>query len=84
MKTSNFLLSNSAGEKSVTTTAFLVGFVVATIKFLFSGLTILGFAIPVFTGADYSFALAALGGIYVLNKKFTNTSSGNSEEKPNV
>jgi len=64
----NFL-NNKEGKFSVTRTAFIVGFLTVTIKLLASGITINGLKLETFSGIDYGAALAALGGIYVINKK---------------
>ena len=50
-------------------TAFVVGFVVCNLKLLLSGMTIGDFTITPFTGSEYSMAIAALGGVYVLRRK---------------
>lgn len=51
-------------ELSVTLTAFVAGFVVATLKLLLSGIGIL----PVFSGADFALVVGALGSIYAMRK----------------
>ena len=63
-----FLLKDSSGKKSITVTAFVIGFVVATAKFAASELIIKGFTFPAFSGGDYAAACAALGAIYVLRR----------------
>ena len=70
----NFLLSHltftnsKTGKPSYTLTIFLIGGLVINIKLLLSGITICGYTSSVFTGVDYSAAMAAIGGIYSLNK----------------
>jgi hypothetical protein len=51
-------------EPSVTLTVFVVGFVVATVKFLVAGLGILGLQVAALSGTDYAAAITALGAIY--------------------
>ena len=65
-------LKDSNGEKSLTATAFIFGFIVVNFKFLMSGLTVKGFAFSAFTGAEYGMALGALGAIYVLRRSMGN------------
>lgn len=55
-------------EKSVTLTAFMAGFAVATFKLLVSGLTLKGFQMAAFTGVDYAAAVGALGAVYVMRR----------------
>lgn len=64
-----FLFKDSTGKKSVTTTAFIFGSAIVNIKLIFSGIAINGFVFEKFSGSDYGMAMAALGTIYVLNKK---------------
>ena len=59
----------NSNKPSVTTTMFVIGFIVATIKLLISGLSIGGFKASDFTGVDYGAAIAALGGIYTIHKQ---------------
>ena len=63
------MIKDNDGVPSVTTTAFVLGFLLASAKFALSSMTILGFAIPVFGAAEYTIALTALGGIYILRNK---------------
>lgn len=57
------------GQPSYILTSFIFGIFVVNIKLLFSGLTIAGNKMSDFSGVDYSAAVAALGGIYTLNKQ---------------
>jgi len=72
------LLKDTGGSKSVTMTAFVLGFIVVNAKLLISGLTLAGYQMSPFTGVEYSAAIASLGAIYVLRRS---TSNNNSTEK---
>lgn len=61
-------LKNKDGRVSVTRTAFVLGFVTITLKLLASGISVGSLKIESFTGVDYGASLAALGGVYVMNK----------------
>jgi len=69
MNINKFLIKDSRGDKSVTMTAFVIGFVVVNLKLLVSGLTLAGYQMAAFTGVDYSAALSALGAVYILRRK---------------
>lgn len=56
------------GEKSVTLTAFISGFGVATLKLLLSGVTIAGVTLAPFSGSDYAMVVGAVGAIYWARK----------------
>lgn len=60
------------GKPSYTVTAFMVGFFVINIKLLLSGIQLTEkIKFDTFTGVDYSAAVAALGGIYIMRKNKT-------------
>ena len=59
-----FLLKDSSGERSVTHTAFVVGFVIACVKLLLSGNTFGKIAFDTFTGVDFATVVGALGTVY--------------------
>jgi len=59
-------LTDNNGKPSVTTTAFLLGFIVICIKLLLSGVEYKGIKMSDFTGTDFGIAMAALGGVYVM------------------
>ena len=63
------LLKNSDGKKSVTMTAFVLGYIVVNAKLLLSGITIAGLQISVFSGMEYAAAMGALGAVYVMRRK---------------
>ena len=65
---SKMYLKNSEGKPSLTTTLFVIGFVVVTLKLLLSGITIYGFKIPEFSGLNFATCITSLGGIYVLRR----------------
>jgi hypothetical protein len=75
MKFEKFLISDTAGKKSLTATAFALGFVVANAKLLLAGMTIYGFSFGTFSGVEYAAAIGALGSVYVLRR------SGESSKK---
>jgi len=62
------LLKDTSGKKSVTVTAFVVGFLVVNAKLIASGMTIAGLTLAPFTGGEYAAAIAALGAVYVLRR----------------
>lgn len=59
------------GQPSYVLTAFIAGFFIVNIKLLLSGIEVKGIKMSDFSGVDYSAAIAALGGIYTLNKQVT-------------
>ncbi len=68
-----FLLKDSSGKKSVTMTAFCLGFLVVNGKLLLAGMTIGSYQMAPFTGVEYGAALAALGAIYVLRRNVSDS-----------
>lgn len=56
------------GKPSYILTAFVVGVLIVNLKLLFSGFEVGGFKMSNFDGTDYGASMAALGGIYSLNK----------------
>jgi len=62
------LLKDSTGKPSVTHTAFVVGFLVATAKLLLSGIQVGGLTLEQFSGGDYAASVAAVGAIYTLRR----------------
>lgn len=64
-----YLKDPKTGEPSVTLTAFVVGFLVATIKLLCSGITIGSFQLSQFSGMDFAGVVGALGTIYWARRK---------------
>lgn len=69
MKFESFLIRDTSGKKSLTATAFVLGFIVVNAKFLVSGLTIAGFTMAALSGVEYAAAIAGLGAVYVLRRK---------------
>jgi hypothetical protein len=57
------------GKPSYILTAFIVGIFIVNAKLLLSGLQIGDVKMSEFSGVDYASSIAALGGIYTLNKK---------------
>ena len=74
-------IKDSKGEKSVTTTVFIMGAVSATIKLLLAGSTFGDVTIGSFTGMEAAAVYGALGGIYTLrrSKKLMGDESGGKE-----
>ena len=68
MDLNKFLIKNSKGEKSVTVTAFITGFVIVCFKLLASGITIGGLKMAPFSGTEFAAAVGALGAVYVLRR----------------
>lgn len=68
MDISKFLIKNTDGNKSVTMTMFVLGFLIVNFKLLVSGASAFGINFGSFSGVEYGAALAALGGIYTLRK----------------
>jgi hydrogenase/urease accessory protein HupE len=56
------------GEKSVTITAFVAGFGVATLKLLLSGVAVGSVTLQPFSGSDFALVVGALGAIYTARK----------------
>ena len=75
-----FLLKDSSGAKSVTMTAFVLGFVVVNAKLLASALTFGSYTMAAFNGSDYSMAMAALGAIYVLRRSSSKQEETNGDK----
>jgi len=63
-----FLFTDTNGKKSLTATAFILGFAIVNLKLIFSGMTIAGLNLAVFAGSEYAMCVASLGGIYILRK----------------
>lgn len=76
-----FLLKDTSGKKSITMTAFVIGFVVVNAKLIASGLTISGLTLAPFSGSEYAVAVAALGAIYVLRRAGTEKSDDAKKKK---
>lgn len=68
MNFSNFLLTDTAGNKSATLTIFVMGAIIVHIKLLFAGMHMGDIMFPPFSGSEYAAAMGALGGIYVLRR----------------
>jgi hypothetical protein len=68
MNVNKFLINTSKGEKSLTATAFLVGFLVCMLKLLLSGVVIGDVQLGVFSGVEAAAVLGALGVVYKLRQ----------------
>ena len=73
------LIKNSDGKKSVTMTAFVLGFVIVNLKLILSGMTIGGLVLAPFSGVEYAAAMSALGAIYVLRRQTDKKNNTESE-----
>lgn len=69
MKFENLLISDTSGKKSLTATAFALGFIIVNAKFLLSGMVIKGLTIAPLTGIEYAAAIGGLGAVYVLRRR---------------
>jgi len=73
MNLNNILLTDpSTGSPSTARTVFFYGSAICLIKLLLSGLVIGPIALGVFGGGDFAACIAALGGIYALDKTVSN------------
>lgn len=79
MKFENFLLKDTSGKKSLTATAFAVGFLVVNFKLLTSGLTCGSITFGQFDGTQYGLALSSLGAIYLLRRNLSKNGKGTNE-----
>jgi hypothetical protein len=68
------------GQPSYILTAFISGIFIVNTKLLLSGLQIVDVKMSDFSGVDYAAAIAALGGIYTLNKQVTRSKEEKKEE----
>ena len=73
----NILLPGQDGQPSTVRTIFLYGCLVCIAKLAFSGLITKWFQLPQFSGSDFGVAIAALGGIYSLDKHVSNLGKDN-------
>jgi len=69
MKFESFLLRDTSGHKSLTATAFALGFFVANIKLFLAGMIIHGFSFGPFSGIEYAAVVGSLGTIYSLRRQ---------------
>lgn len=74
------LVTDTNGNKSITATAFIIGFLVINVKLLFGGTSIGPLVLLPFTGGEYAAAVAALGGVYVLRRKDGKTKESKANE----
>ena len=70
-------INKPAKEKSVTLTFFTIGFMVALVKLLISGLTIHGMVMAPFSGSEFALVVGALGGIYAMRRMKNDTPKSN-------
>lgn len=78
---SKLLVANiKTGQPSYILTAFIFGTVIVNLKLIFSGVEFHSFKMSEFSGTDYAASMAALGGIYTLNKQIVMSNSKESKE----
>lgn len=66
---SKLIIKNvKTGKPSYILTAFMVGVFIVNAKLVLSGIEFKGVTMSEFDGTDYAASMAALGGIYSLNK----------------
>lgn len=76
---SHLVIKNvKTGKPSYTLTAFMVGVFVVNLKLAVSGIEIRGLKMSDFSGVDYGTSIAALGGIYSLNKHLNKKDGDNT------
>ena len=71
------MLNAPDGTPSTNRTVFFLGCLVCIGKLALSGMDMHFFKVPVFAGSDFAVAIAALGGVYSLDKHVSNI--GNKE-----
>lgn len=74
-----FLKDPKTNEPSVTLTLLVTGFIVCTLKLLFSGMEIGNIKLSVFGGGDYAAAVGALGALYWARRTTSNGSDGKND-----
>lgn len=57
-----------SGEKSVTLTLFVTGFMVCLLKLIGSGIAIGSITLSAFSGGDFAAAVGALGAVYTARR----------------
>lgn len=69
---------NGSGGIDVVLVMFVLGFIVACVKLLFSGNEIISITMSNFAGSDFAVTVGALGGVYALRKHSDNMTGGGS------
>jgi hypothetical protein len=72
----SFYIKDTDGKPSLTATLLITGFIVCTIKLLFSGLELSSLKLASFSGGDYAASIGALGALYWARRNVTNDNSG--------
>jgi hypothetical protein len=79
---SKLVINNvKTGQPSYILTAFMMGVGIVNFKLLMSGMQIGSLKISEFTGVEYAAAMAALGGIYTLNKQVVMSNSKDEKKE---
>lgn len=73
------MLLDKEGNPSTNRTIFFYGCLVCVAKLALSKMDLGFIQIPEFTGSDFGMAIAALGGVYSLDKHVQGLKSGNKE-----
>ena len=82
MKSEDLMIRDSSGRKSLTATAFIIGFIVVNLKLLLSSMTFLHYTSSTFTGIEYAAAIGGLSALYIGRRNFgTPNSEGENEDK---
>lgn len=63
-----YLKDPKTGEPSVTMTMMVIGFVIASIKYLSAGVVVGSVTLGASTGGDFAAVIGALGAIYAARK----------------
>ena len=63
-----YLTDPNTNKKSVSLTLFVLGFLVACGKLIFSGVEVHGIVLSPFTGLDFGAVVAALGAVYSVRR----------------
>ncbi len=63
-----YLKDPKTGEKSVSLTLFVSGFLICLTKMILSGIVIGSIQLSPFSGVDFAAAVGALGGVYALRR----------------
>ena len=77
----NLLLPGQDGSPSTNRTIFFLGCLVCIGKLALSGMDLHLFKAPVFNGSDFGVAIAALGGIYSLDKHISGLAADRAKDK---
>lgn len=63
-----FFIKDTKNKKSLTATILFWGSIVCFLKLIFSGITVGGITIAVFSGSDFAMVMGSLGAIYTARR----------------